>query len=450
MLYLITNALIVNEGKSQRGSVLIADGKIAEIYYSENFDRPFEDCTVIDAYGKYLLPGVIDSHVHFRQPGLTHKGDMLSESRAALVGGITSFMDMPNTVPKAVSRQTIDEKYKIAAKNALCNYAFYIGATNDNLDELLETDFSKVCGVKLFLGSSTGDMLVNQTVMLDNIFSKVKALIAVHCEDEAIIRENEDIFRQKYGEDVPIAAHALIRSEEACFRSSAFAVEMAKKYDSRLHVLHLTTGKETGLFANDLPLEQKRITAEVCVNQLLFCDADYQKHGTLLKWNPSVKTAADRDELLVALLDNRIDTVATDHAPHTREEKQNTYFKAPSGSPSVQHALPAILEFVHKRKMTIEQVVEKMCHNPARLFRIKQRGFIKKGYWADIVLVDTNCSWKITKNSIMYKCGWSPLIGTQLHSDVTHTWVNGKLVYCDNVLYERPSATMPLEFENNF
>ena len=442
---LITNAVIVNEGRQETGSILIQKGRIAGIYAKEIPAFAFEDSVIIDACGKFLLPGVIDEHVHFREPGLTHKGDIFRESQAAVAGGVTSYMEMPNTVPQTTTQEHLAEKFAIAAQKSLANYSFYIGATNGNLGELLKTDFSKTCGVKLFMGSSTGNMLVDDPEMLENIFSQAPALIAVHCEDEAIIRKNAELFRAKYGDDVPIACHPEIRSEEACYRSSALAVEMARKHNTRLHVLHLSTAKELELFRNDIPLSQKRITAEVCVHHLWFSDADYERYGARIKWNPSIKTAADRLLLFDALLDGVIDVVATDHAPHTLNEKQNTYFKAASGGPMIQHSLAAMLEFYHDQQITIEQIVEKMCHHPAILFGIKERGFIRTGYWADLTLVDTACLWQVTPENIRYKCGWSPLEGQKFRSAVTHTWVNGNLAYHDGV-FDDHCRGMALEF----
>jgi len=443
---LITNAVIVNEGQKKKGNILIREGRIAGIYAKEIPAFAFDGCEVIDADGKYLLPGVIDDHVHFREPGLTHKGDMYSESRAAVAGGITSYMEMPNTIPQTTTQEHLAEKFALAEQKSLANYSFYIGATNNNLDELLKSDFSKTCGVKLFLGSSTGNMLVDEPVMLEKIFRCVPALIAVHCEDETVIRKNAEQFRKKYGEDIPVACHPAIRSEEACYRSSALAVELAHKHNTRLHVLHLSTAKELELFRNDIPLSQKRITAEVCVHHLWFSDADYERYGARIKWNPAIKTAVDRQRLFDALLDNTIDVVATDHAPHTFNEKQSTYLKAASGGPMIQHSLAAMLEFHHDQQITIEQIVEKMCHHPAILFGIKERGFIRTGYWADLTLVDTACSWQVATENIRYKCGWSPLEGQRFRSAVTHTWVNGNLMY-DNGKFNDNLRGMALEFD---
>jgi len=443
---LITNAIIVNEGRQQKGNVLICDGRIAGIYTGEAPPKATAGSELIDAGGKYLLPGIIDDQVHFRDPGLTHKGDIYSESRAAVAGGVTSYMEMPNTVPQTTTQERLAGKFNLAAQKSLANYSFYIGATNDNIGELLKTDFSKTCGVKLFMGSSTGNMLVDNRETLEKIFGQVQGLIAVHCEDEAVVRKNTELFRAKYGEDVPVACHPVIRNEEACYRSTVLAVELAHKYNTRLHVLHLSTAKEMELFRNDIPLSQKRITAEVCVHHLWFSDEDYERYGSRIKWNPSIKTAADRDRLFEALLDGTIDVAATDHAPHTLAEKQNSYFKAPSGGPLVQHSLPVMLEFVHDRRMTTEQVVEKMCHHPAILFRVKERGFIRTGYWADLVLVDATRAWQVAPENILYKCGWSPFEGYMFRSAVTHTWVNGNLVYKNGQLIENFRG-MSLEFE---
>jgi dihydroorotase len=433
---LITGAVVVNEGLRKKASVLIRDGMIGDIFDAEIPEAVLKNSVIIDGAGKYLLPGVIDDQVHFREPGLTHKGNIHTESKAAVAGGITSYMDMPNTIPQTTTQEALAEKFALAAHKSLANYAFYIGATNDNLEELLKTDFGKVCGVKIFMGSSTGNMLVDNVESLGKIFRKVPALIAVHCEKENIIRQNTERFRQQYGDEAPIACHPLIRSEEACFASSAMAVQLAKKYHTRLHLLHLSTAKETGLFSNQLPLSEKRITAEVCIHHLWFSDADYERYGTLIKWNPAIKTANDREGLLRALLDGAIDVVATDHAPHTLEEKQRSYFKASAGGPLVQHALPVMLELVHQQRMTIEQVVEKMCHHPAILFGIEKRGFIRKGYWADLVLVDINRPWTVAPENILYHCRWSPFTGQSLHASVLQTWVNGHLVYDHGQFHE--------------
>ena len=426
MKTLIKNAQIVNENQIFKGDLLIENDLILKIgndISEENAHR------VIDADGKYLLPGVIDDQVHFREPGLTHKGDIESESRAAIAGGVTSFIEQPNTVPNAVTQQLLEEKYKIAAEKSFANYSFMMGGTNDNLEEVLKTNPRNVAGIKLFLGSSTGNMLVDNPETLENIFSKTKMLIAVHCEDEATIRANTEKYRKEFGDDIPMKFHHLIRSEEACYISSSKAVELAEKTGARLHVFHVSTAKETELFRNDIPLKDKKITAEVCVHHLTFTDVDYETKGTLIKWNPAVKTQKDKDGLWKALLDDRIDVIATDHAPHTWEEKQNVYTKAPSGGPLVQHTLVLMIENFKNGKITLEKIVEKMCHNPAILFQIEKRGFIREGYKADVVLVDLNDNSTVTKENILYKCGWSPFEGSVFHSKITHTFVNGNLVY---------------------
>ena len=426
MKVLVKNAHIVNEGKIILSDLLIENDLIAKI--AENITEVGID-SIIDASGKYLLPGVIDDQVHFREPGLTWKGDIASESRAAIAGGVTSFIDQPNTVPNAVTQELLQDKYDIAAQKSYANYAFMMGGTNDNLEELLKTNPQNVPGIKLFLGSSTGNMLVDNPETLENIFSKTKMLIAVHCEDEDTIRANTALYKEKYGDNIPVKFHYLIRSEEACYKSSSKAVELAKKTGARLHVFHLSTAKETELFRNDIPLKDKKITAEVCVHHLTFTNEDYESKGSLIKWNPAVKTQKDKAGLWEALLDDRIDVIATDHAPHTWEEKQNVYTKCPSGGPLVQHSLPLMLENYHHQKISLEKLVEKMCHNPAILFRIEKRGFVREGYKADLVLVDLNQEWTVEKDNILYKCGWSPLEGSRFRSKVSHTFINGHLVY---------------------
>ncbi|QFG52386.1 dihydroorotase [Chryseobacterium sp.] len=426
MKILIKNARIVNENQIVESDLLIENDLIQKI--AVNIDSDIAD-HVIDAAGKYLLPGVIDDQVHFREPGLTHKGDIESESRAAVAGGVTSFIEQPNTVPNAVTQDLLEDKYQIAAQKSFANYSFMMGGTNDNLEEVLKTNPRNVAGIKLFLGSSTGNMLVDNPETLENIFSKTKMLIAVHCEDEATIRKNTEMYREQYGDDIPMEYHHLIRSEAACYISSSKAVELAEKTGARLHVFHVSTAKETSLFRNDIPLREKKITAEVCVHHLTFTNKDYETKGTLIKWNPAVKTRSDRQGLWDALLDDRIDVIATDHAPHTMEEKENVYTKAPSGGPLVQHSLPVMLENFRSGKISIEKIVEKMCHNPAILFRIEKRGFIREGYKADLVLVDDQSEWTVAKDNLLYKCGWSPLEGMKLHSKVTHTFVNGNLAY---------------------
>ncbi|CAA0151742.1 dihydroorotase [Tenacibaculum maritimum] len=424
--YLIKNATIVNENSTFIGDVLIENEWISKI--SKNI-TPSENSTVINAEGKYLIPGMIDDQVHFREPGLTHKANIATESKAAIAGGITSFIEMPNTVPQATTQKLLEDKFQIASKTSYANYSFMFGGTNDNLEELLKTDPKNVAGIKLFLGSSTGNMLVDNEEVLEKIFSSTKMIISVHCEDEATIKNNTAKFKATYGDDIPIKYHPIIRSEEACYLSSSKAIELAKKTGARLHIFHLSTEKETHLFRNDIPLEEKQITAEVCVHHLWFTDANYDEKGTHIKWNPAVKSQKDKDGLWKALLDDRIDIIATDHAPHTLEEKSNVYTKAPSGGPLVQHAVLAILEKVKEQVISIEKAVEKMCHNPAKIFKVEKRGFIKEGFYADLVLIDPNSSLKVSKENILYKCGWSPFEGTEFSSEITHTFVNGNLMY---------------------
>ncbi|WP_281238116.1 dihydroorotase [Flavobacterium praedii] len=425
--YLIKNAKIVNEGVIFEGDVLIENDLIVEV--SENISLKSSDCMIIDAEGNYLMPGVIDDQVHFREPGLTHKGDIESESRAAVAGGITSYIEQPNTVPNAVTQEILEEKYKIAEKKSFANYSFMMGATNDNLEEVLKTNPKNVAGIKIFLGSSTGNMLVDNEAVLEKIFSCTSMLIAVHCEDETTIKKNLEKYKDEYGEDIPVTAHHLIRSEEACYISSSKAVALAKKTGARLHVFHLSTAKEMELFTNKIPLEEKKITAEVCIHHLWFTNEDYDTKGNFIKWNPAVKTANDRKVLWEALNDGRIDVIATDHAPHTLEEKKQKYLQAPSGGPLVQHALVAMFEAHHQGKISVEKIVEKMCHNPAKLFKIEKRGFVKEGYYADLVIINAGLPWSVKKENILSKCGWSPFEGFTFKSRITHTFVNGKLVY---------------------
>ncbi|GGZ85019.1 dihydroorotase [Algibacter mikhailovii] len=424
---LIKNAKIVNEGAIVSGDILIEGEYIKQI--GASISPKSSDVLVIDAEGKYVLPGVIDDQVHFREPGLTQKADIGTESKAAIAGGITSFIEMPNTSPQTTTIEKLEEKFSIAAKTSSANYSFMFGGTNDNLDEILKLDVNQVAGLKLFLGSSTGNMLVDDPKVLEKIFKSTDMVISVHCEDEGTIKRNYKEYHDRFGDDIPIKYHPIIRSEEACYLSSSKAIELAKKTGARLHVFHLSTGKETDLFSNKIPLKDKKITAEVCVHHLWFSDEDYDKKGTFIKWNPAVKTKADREELWEALLDDRIDVIATDHAPHTLDEKNNPYASAPSGGPLVQHALPAILEMYHKEKISLEKIVEKMCHNPAILFDIERRGYIKEGYYADLVLVDLNNPWTVKKDNILYKCGWSPFEGATFKSRITDTFLNGTLVY---------------------
>ena len=427
--FLIKNARIVNEGSIFEGDVLIENEIIRQI--AENISAKSSECIIIDAEGSFLIPGVIDDQVHFREPGLTHKGDIASESKAAVAGGITSYIEQPNTVPNAVTQELLEDKYQIASKTSHANYSFMMGGTNDNLEEVLKTNPKNVAGIKLFLGSSTGNMLVDNQDVLEKIFSSTKMLIAVHCEDEATIKANLEKFVEQYGEDIPVNAHHLIRSEEACYISSSKAIELAKKTGARLHVFHISTAKELDLFTNKIPLEKKQITAEVCIHHLWFTDADYETKGSLIKWNPAVKTQKDKDALWKALLDDRIDVIATDHAPHTLEEKSNPYTTCPSGGPLVQHALVAMMENYSKGKISMEKIVEKMCHNPAKIFKIENRGFIKEGYFADLVIVNPHMPWNVKKENIIAKCGWSPFEGINFKSRVTHTFVNGKLAYAN-------------------
>jgi dihydroorotase len=432
MKTLIKNANVVNEGNITKGNVLIENNFISKI--SENEIDGKAD-KIIDAAGKYLFPGCIDDQVHFREPGLTHKGELYTEAKAAVAGGVTSYMEMPNTIPNVFTQELLEDKYKRAAEVSLANYSFFMGASNDNLNEVLKTNPRNVCGIKVFMGSSTGNMLVDKRETLEGLFSECKMLIATHCEDEAIIKHNMAVYRENYGENVPIECHPLIRSAEACYKSSSLAVELAKKHNTRLHILHISTAKELELFDNKTPLKQKHITAEACIHHLWFSDADYKTKGSLIKWNPAIKKASDRNALLNGILENKIDVIATDHAPHTLEEKNQTYFKAPSGGPLVQHSLNAMLEFYKQGKITLEKIAEKMAHAVADCFRIEKRGYIREGYFADLVLVDLNNDWAVEKSNILYKCGWSPFEGVIFHSKITHTFVSGHLVY-DNGIFD--------------
>ncbi|WP_316780300.1 dihydroorotase [Pedobacter antarcticus] len=422
---LIKGATLVNEGRVFVADVYIENGFIAEIGTDINKKADQE----INADGLHLFPGMIDDQVHFREPGLTHKADIFSESMAAVAGGITSFMEMPNTVPNTLTQELLADKYQIAAEMSLANYSFFMGASNDNLDEVLRTDPANVCGIKVFMGSSTGNMLVDNATVLENIFSKAPILVATHCEDEMTIQRNLAAYKEKYGDQLTISMHPLIRSAEACYLSSSMAVELAKKHNTRLHILHISTAREVGLFDAVTPLAEKRITAEACVHHLWFDDQDYAEKGNLIKWNPAVKTTADRDAVLQGVLDNHIDIIATDHAPHTLEEKSQPYIQAPSGGPLVQHALSALLEMYHQGKITLEKIVEKTAHNVAVCFQIDRRGYIREGYWADLVLVNLNDPVKVTKANILYKCGWSPFEGQTFQSEITHTIISGNLAY---------------------
>ncbi len=433
----ITNVFIVNEGEIFQGCVYIDNGLISHVQRIDFCQTKAEDgYEVLDGGGNILMPGVIDDQVHFRDPGLTSKADIFTESKAAVAGGVTSFMDMPNTIPNTLTQDILEDKYKMAAEKSVANYSFYMGASNNNLEEILKVDPKTVCGIKIFMGASTGNMLVDDKDALDGIFKNSKMLITVHCEDESTIRENIEKAKSEFGEKVPISKHPEIRSEEACYLSSSFAVALAKKYNTRLHILHLSTEKELSLFDNKLPLKDKRITAEVCVHHLWFSDRDYAKHGTRIKWNPAIKKESDRNALFQALLDDKLDVIATDHAPHTIGEKDNSYFKAPSGGPLVQHSLVAMLEFYLDGKISIEKLVEKMCHAPAECYQIEKRGYIRKGYHADLVIVNTNKEWTVEKDNILYKCKWSPFEGQTFRSSIMYTFVNGQLVYNNGTINE--------------
>jgi dihydroorotase len=429
--YLLKNGTIINEGRVFTSDILIKEDRIEKIGgIIENNCGAVE----IDASGKLIIPGCIDDQVHFREPGLTHKGTIFSESRAAVAGGITSFMEMPNTVPNALTQELLEEKYAIASKSSIANFSFFMGASNDNLDEVLKTNPANVCGIKVFMGSSTGNMLVDNQKALEGLFSQVGMLIATHCEDENTIKANLEKAKTLYGEHIPIQEHPIIRSEEACYKSSAFAVSMARKHGSRLHVLHISTEKETHLFDNTIPLEQKKITAEACIHHLWFTEKDYAEKGNFIKWNPAVKKESDRLGIWKALLDNRIDVIATDHAPHTLQEKNQSYFNAPSGGPLVQHGLLAMLEKVKEGEISLEKLVDKMCHSPAILFRIKERGFIREGYKADLVVISQNKSPIVTKENCLYSCAWSPFEGIQFSHTIEKTFVNGNVVFQDGII----------------
>jgi dihydroorotase len=433
MKTLIVNANIVNEGKVFQADVLIKDQfieKIGKTLAAKSADQ------IIDAKGKYLLPGAIDDQVHFREPGLTHKATIYSESRAAVAGGVTSFMEMPNTNPPTYTQELLEQKYARASQTSLANYSFFMGGSNDNLEEVLKTDLTKVCGLKIFMGSSTGNLLVDNEKALEGFFSSFPGLIATHCEDEASIKKNAEHYRSLFGENVPIEYHPIIRNDEACYKSSSFAVGLAKKHGTKLHILHISSAKEIELFDNSVPLEKKKITAEACVHHLWFNDSDYKRLGSFIKWNPAVKTMNDQQAVLHALLSDKIDVIATDHAPHTLEEKQNTYFKAPSGGPLVQHSLVAMLEFYHRGLIKLEWIVQKMSHNPAILFQIAKRGFIREGYYADLALVNLHDLWTVNRSNVLAKCGWSPFEGVTFKSKVTHTFVSGHLAFAEGQFFE--------------
>ncbi len=426
--YLIKAGKVINEGTSGVKDIFIKNGRIEKIGGELTVDENHKE---VVAEGKVILPGAIDDQVHFREPGLTHKADIFTESRAAVAGGITSFMEMPNVIPQTVTQELLAAKYQLGAEKSLANYSFFMGTTNDNLDELLKTDIRSVCGIKIFMGSSTGNMLVDDEKVLEQIFNEAPLLIATHCEDEMTVRNNQEAYVRKYGDDIPFEMHPLIRSAEACYLSSSYAVGLAKKHNTRLHILHISTGKETRLFSNDRPLKEKRITSEACIHHLWFSDTDYKEKGAFIKWNPAVKTSADREAIWKALLDDRIDVIATDHAPHTLAEKQNPYTKAPSGGPLVQHSMVAMLDFYHEGKISLERIAEKMSHAPAECFQVSERGYIKEGYHSDLVIANLNNPWTVSKENIRSKCGWSPFEGHEFKSSIEKVFVSGHLAYSD-------------------
>ena len=442
MKYIIKNTKWINEGKITTGDILIDQSRIQKLAPSIDVQGDVEE---IDGSDLMVFPGIIDDQVHFREPGLTHKANIYTESRAATAGGITSFMEMPNTVPNTLTQELLEDKYNIAAESSISNYSFFMGASNDNLSEVLKTDASKVCGVKVFMGSSTGNMLVDKQATLEGIFGNCEMLIATHCEDEATIQKNTALFKEKYGEDILFKYHPEIRSEEACYLSSSMAVDLAKKNGTRLHILHISTEKELGLFDNSIPLENKKITSEACIHHMWFTDKDYDTKGSFIKWNPAVKKESDRNAIREAVKSGIIDVIATDHAPHTLEEKSNSYFSAPSGGPLVQHALPAMLDLYHQGVFSLEMIVEKMCHNPARLFRIEERGYIREGYFADLVLVKLNSPWEVNRENILSKCKWSPFEGHTFQSKVEKTFVSGHLAY-DNGIFNESKLGRRLTF----
>lgn len=442
---LIHNAKIVNEGHSFKGSVLIENDKISKIFKEDVPANIFQMARVIDASDKYLLPGVIDGHVHFREPGLTHKGDLTTESKAAIAGGTTSFMDMPNTIPQATTIQTLEQKFELAAQKSLANYSFYLGATNDNIKEIINLDRKKVCGIKLFMGSSTGNMLVNEDAAITKIFAESPVMVAIHSEDDSMITSNMKKYKAECGDEISFKYHPIIRSVEACYKTTSLAINHARKYNTRLHVLHLSTAKELSLFEGQTLLANKQITAETGPQYLWFDDSQYESMGALIKCNPAIKSISDKTALLEALNNNKIDVIATDHAPHLLEEKAGTYWQAVSGMPQIQHSLVLMLELAKQGKTTIEKVIEKMCHAPATLYRIDKRGYIRKGYYADLVLVDRNKSWTVSTENILSKCGWSPYEGLTFNHQVSHTFVNGKLVY-ENGVFDENVRGERLEF----
>ncbi|HRB92263.1 MAG: dihydroorotase [Chitinophagales bacterium] len=432
MKYLLKNGKIINEGKILEQDILIENEIISKIAT----DISDANATIIDAQNKFIIPGIIDDQVHFREPGLTHKATIYSESKAAIAGGVTSFMEQPNTKPAALTQDLLEEKYNIAAQTSLANYTFFMGTSNDNYEEVMRIDFSKVGALKIFMGSSTGNLLVDDEPILNKIFANIDGIIVTHCEDEQTILSNTEKFKQQFGENIPLNFHPIIRSDEACFISSSLAIDLAKKHDTRLHIFHVSTEKELTLFDNSIPLKEKKITAEVCVHHLFFEEQDYARLGTKIKCNPAIKYKKDKDALLQALLDDRLDVVATDHAPHTLHEKMNAYLTAPSGLPLVQHSLNLMLDFYQHKKISLEKIVEKMCHAPADCFRIKNRGYLREGYFADIAIVDIDKKWTISPENILYKCGWSPIENEAVFGHVTHTFTNGHLVYANGIFDE--------------
>ncbi|MBK8353183.1 MAG: dihydroorotase [Saprospirales bacterium] len=441
MKYLIKNGKTINEGKIVEQDILIEDNIIIKI------DKDISDAqaTIIDAKDKYVIPGIIDDQVHFREPGLTHKANIYTESKAAVAGGVTSFMEQPNTNPAALTQELLEQKYEIAAQTSLANYTFFMGTSNDNYDEVMKTDFSKVGALKIFMGSSTGNMLVDDEHVLSKIFANLNGIIVTHCEDEQTIKKNTEKYKQQFGDNIPMNYHPIIRDDEACYISTKLAIDLAKKYNSRLHVFHISTEKELDLFDNSILLKDKKITAEVCVHHLFFDESDYAKLGSQIKCNPAIKYKSDKDALLRALLDDRLDVIATDHAPHTWQEKQQSYFKAPSGLPLVQHSLQLMLDFHHQQKISLEKIIEKMCHAPADCFQVKNRGYLREGYFADIAIVDIQKEYTITNQNILYKCGWSPLENKTFKGEVTQTFVNGNLVY-NNGLFDESKKGQRLLF----
>lgn len=442
MKYLIKNGTLVNEGKIEQKDILIDGNAISRI----DRDITDENAAVLDAAGKYILPGIIDDQVHFREPGLTHKASIYSESRAAVAGGVTSFMEQPNTKPAALTQELLEEKYQIAAQTSLTNYTFFMGTSNDNYDEVMKTDFSKVGALKIFMGSSTGNMLVDDEHVLNKIFANIDGIVVTHCEDEDTIKRRTAQYKALFGENIPMNYHPVIRNDEACYISSRLATDLAKKHNTRLHVFHISTAKELSLFRNDIPLKEKRITSEVCVHHLYFEESDYAALGSKIKCNPAIKYKSDKEALLEALLDDRLDVVATDHAPHTLAEKNNTYLHAPSGLPLVQHSLNLMLEFYQQGKISLERIVEKMCHAPADCFRVKNRGYLREGYFADIAILDMDDTWTVSRQNILYKCGWSPLEQHTFKGKVVNTFVNGQLVY-DNGNFDESKKGERLLFD---